>query len=61
MPVEADGADGSDLSPAARRLYAFAVERYAFTPAEATAALGARAGAAVTELSAAHLLQRAPG
>ncbi|MFF2195274.1 LuxR C-terminal-related transcriptional regulator [Streptomyces sp. NPDC058157] len=61
MPVDVDGADGSDLSPAARRLYAFAVERYAFTPAEATTALGARAGAAVKELAAAHLLQRAPG
>ncbi|MEU3315263.1 helix-turn-helix transcriptional regulator [Streptomyces sp. NPDC006687] len=61
MPVVADGAGGSDLSPAARRLYAFAVERHAFTPAEAIAALGARAAAAVTELAAAHLLQRAPG
>ncbi|MFG2710328.1 LuxR C-terminal-related transcriptional regulator [Streptomyces goshikiensis] len=49
-----------DLSPSARRLYAYAVERHAFHAAEATSALGARAGAAITELAAAHLLQRAP-
>ncbi|MET9603712.1 helix-turn-helix transcriptional regulator [Streptomyces sp. NPDC006512] len=76
MPADADGADGvhgvdgaeglhgghgGELSPAARRLYAYAVERHAFAAAEATAALGARAGAAITELAAAHLLQRAPG
>ncbi|GLV98826.1 helix-turn-helix transcriptional regulator [Streptomyces lavendulae] len=65
MPVDAEGADrterGGDLSPAARRLYAYAVERPVFTAAEATAALGVRAGAAITELAAGHLLQRAPG
>ncbi|MEU9030222.1 helix-turn-helix transcriptional regulator [Streptomyces sp. NPDC048383] len=52
---------GGELTPAARRLYAYAVERRAFTAAEAGAALGARAGAAITELAAAQLLQRAPG
>ncbi|MFJ9338184.1 LuxR C-terminal-related transcriptional regulator [Streptomyces sp. NPDC101733] len=60
-PTVAGGPPGSDLSPAAHRLYAYAVERHAFTAAEATTALGARAGAAVTELASAHLLQRAPG
>ncbi|WP_260618163.1 helix-turn-helix domain-containing protein [Streptomyces sp. WAC07149] len=55
-----DPEDPEDLSPTARRLYAYAVDRHAFTVAEATSALGARAGAAVTELAAAHLLQRAP-
>ncbi|MGW0395423.1 LuxR C-terminal-related transcriptional regulator [Streptomyces sp. NPDC003042] len=55
MPADAE------LSPAALRLYAYAVERHAFTAADATAALGARAAAAVTELAAAHLLQRTPG
>ncbi|MEU8459477.1 helix-turn-helix transcriptional regulator [Streptomyces sp. NPDC029003] len=59
--VEGERAYDGDLSPAARRLYAYAVERHAFTAAEATAALGVRAAAAVTELAAAHLLQRAPG
>ncbi|GAA3087584.1 hypothetical protein GCM10020254_35100 [Streptomyces goshikiensis] len=63
MSAEADGVAGTygELSPAARRLYAYAVERHAFHTAEATSALGARAGAAITELAAAHLLQRAPG
>lgn len=69
MPSDAaeDGGQGGervergDLSPAARRLYAYAVEREAFDTAEATGALGVRAAAAVTELAAAHLLQRAPG
>lgn len=54
-------APGDGLSPAARRLYAYAVERRAFAAEEAVAALGARAGTALTELAAAHLLQRAPG
>ncbi|MFD9167049.1 hypothetical protein ACFVZ8_34450, partial [Streptomyces sp. NPDC059558] len=54
MPAE-------ELSPAARRLYAYAVERHAFDACEATGALGVRAAAAITELAAAHLLQRAPG
>ncbi|WP_405678852.1 hypothetical protein OG239_26580 [Streptomyces sp. NBC_00868] len=57
--MSADRAD--DLSPAARRLYAYAVERNAFDAAEATEALGVRAAVAITELAAAHLLQRAPG
>ncbi|WP_260610969.1 helix-turn-helix transcriptional regulator [Streptomyces sp. WAC06614] len=48
------------MSPAARRLYAYAVERHAFGAAEATTVLGARAAAAITELAAAQLLQRAP-
>ncbi|MEU3773693.1 LuxR C-terminal-related transcriptional regulator [Streptomyces sp. NPDC032472] len=52
---------GGDLSPAARRLYAYAVERHSFAPDEATEALGVRAAAAITELAAAHLLQRTPG
>ncbi|MFF4454836.1 LuxR C-terminal-related transcriptional regulator [Streptomyces goshikiensis] len=62
MSAEADGVAETygDLSPSARRLYAYAVERHAFDAAEATSALGARAGAAITELAAAHLLQRAP-
>ncbi|WP_354379786.1 helix-turn-helix transcriptional regulator [Streptomyces sp. PvR034] len=57
MPADDETAD---LSPAARRLYAYAVERHAFGAAEATAALGARAAAAITELAAAQLLQPAP-
>lgn len=57
MPAD----QAEDLSPAARRLYAYAAERHAFDGAEATEALGVRAGAAITELAAAHLLQRAPG
>ncbi|MET9695876.1 helix-turn-helix transcriptional regulator [Streptomyces sp. NPDC006529] len=57
MPAD-DDADG--LSPAARRLYAYAVERHAFDAAEASAALGVRAAAAVTELVAARLLQPDP-
>ncbi|MFG2753181.1 helix-turn-helix transcriptional regulator [Streptomyces xanthophaeus] len=57
MPAD----EAEELSPAARRLYAYAVERHAFTTAEATGALGVRAAAAITELAAAHLLQRAPG
>ncbi|MGW7103498.1 LuxR C-terminal-related transcriptional regulator [Streptomyces sp. NPDC054838] len=63
MPAEdLDGSARNDgLSPAARLLYAYAVERRAFAAAEATVALGARAGTAITELAAAHLLQRAPG
>ncbi|KOU41294.1 hypothetical protein ADK55_28925 [Streptomyces sp. WM4235] len=59
MPAD-EVRDMGELSPAARRLYAFAVERHAFTPPEATAALGVRAAAAITELAAAHLLQRSP-
>ncbi len=62
MPAdEADQPRGGDLSRAARRLYAYAVERHSFAEAEATEALGARAAAAITELAAAHLLQRASG
>ncbi|MFD7838051.1 hypothetical protein ACFV5L_23125, partial [Streptomyces sp. NPDC059761] len=62
MPAdEADPPSGGDLSRAARRLYAYAVERHSFAEAEATGDLGARAAAAITELAAAHLLQRAPG
>ncbi|MHC6626616.1 helix-turn-helix transcriptional regulator [Streptomyces globosus] len=62
MPAEEPApAAGGELSPAARRLYAYAVERHSFAPAEATAAHGAGAAAAVAELAAAHLLQRAPG
>ncbi|MFF1559172.1 LuxR C-terminal-related transcriptional regulator [Streptomyces sp. NPDC058279] len=63
MPADDLGASARDdgLSPAARRLYAYAVDRRAFTAEEACAALGARAGTAITELAAAHLLQRAPG
>lgn len=62
MPAdEAEPPSGGDLSRAARRLYAYAVERHSFAEAEATGALGARAAAAITELAAAHLLQRAPG
>lgn len=57
MPADDEG-DG--LSPAARRLYAYAVERHSFAVAEATTALGVRAAAAVTELVAAQLLQPAP-
>ncbi|MFD9723312.1 LuxR C-terminal-related transcriptional regulator [Streptomyces sp. NPDC059072] len=62
----ATGEDGEpgppgELSPAARRLYAYAVERHSFDAAEATGALGVRAATAITELAAAHLLQRAPG
>ncbi|MFD3678331.1 LuxR C-terminal-related transcriptional regulator [Streptomyces sp. NPDC058613] len=60
MPADQAG-EPEELSPAARRLYAYAVERHAFGEAEATAALGVRAAAAITELAAAHLLQRAPG
>ncbi|MDX6762134.1 hypothetical protein SIN09_22610, partial [Streptomyces sp. F8] len=58
--ARAAGASG-ELTPAARRLYAYAVERHAFDAEEATRALGVRAAAAITELAAAHLLQRAPG
>ncbi|WP_405423331.1 LuxR C-terminal-related transcriptional regulator [Streptomyces erythrochromogenes] len=70
MPAEGNGAPGAaagaagasgELTPAARRLYAYAVERHAFDADEATRALGVRAAAAITELAAAHLLQRAPG
>ncbi|MFD8631685.1 LuxR C-terminal-related transcriptional regulator [Streptomyces sp. NPDC059533] len=62
----ATGEDGEagppgELSPAARRLYAYAVERHSFDAGEATGALGVRAATAITELAAAHLLQRAPG
>ncbi|MEU4730362.1 helix-turn-helix transcriptional regulator [Streptomyces sp. NPDC023588] len=53
-------AAAGELSAAARRLYAYAVERHAFDTAEATCALGACAAAAIAELTAAHLLQRAP-
>ncbi|MFJ3927259.1 LuxR C-terminal-related transcriptional regulator [Streptomyces sp. NPDC090022] len=52
--------DDHELSAAALRLYAYAAERHAFGTGEATAVLGARAAAAITELAAAHLLQRAP-
>ncbi|MFE4260111.1 LuxR C-terminal-related transcriptional regulator [Streptomyces sp. NPDC056883] len=41
----------------ARRLYAYAAERHAFSEAEAGEALGESVGAAVTELAAAHLIQ----
>ncbi|MEV7612362.1 helix-turn-helix transcriptional regulator [Streptomyces sp. NPDC089799] len=58
--VNGAGDGAADLSPAALRLYAYAVERHAFAACEATRALGARAAAAITELAAAHLLQRAP-
>ncbi|MFC9586090.1 LuxR C-terminal-related transcriptional regulator [Streptomyces yangpuensis] len=70
MPAEETGPHGAasgaagvsgELSPAARRLYAYAVERHAFHADEAARALGVRAAAAITELAAAHLLQRAPG
>ncbi|MFI8452431.1 helix-turn-helix transcriptional regulator [Streptomyces erythrochromogenes] len=70
MPAEGNGAPGAaagaagasgELTPAARRLYAYAVERHAFAADDATRALGVRAAAAITELAAAHLLQRAPG
>ncbi|WP_327737020.1 helix-turn-helix transcriptional regulator [Streptomyces nojiriensis] len=63
MPAEESGPPGAagELSPAARRLYAYAVERHAFDLCEATGALGVRAAAAITELAAAHLLQRVPG
>lgn len=69
MPAEereATGATGEagsvgELTPAARRLYAYAVERHACDTAEATEELGGCAAAAITELTAAHLLQRAPG
>ncbi|MFE6841532.1 LuxR C-terminal-related transcriptional regulator [Streptomyces sp. NPDC057686] len=62
MPAdEADQPHGGDLSRAARRLYAYAVERHSFAESEATEALGARAATAITELAAAHLLQRASG
>lgn len=63
MPADqaAPAGEPEELSPAARRLYAYAVERHAFGAAEATEALGVRAAAAITELAAAHLLQRAPG
>ncbi|MDJ0382927.1 helix-turn-helix domain-containing protein [Streptomyces sp. G-G2] len=57
MPAD-DDADA--LSPAARRLYAYAVERHAFGAAEATDALGVRAAAALTELAAAQLVQPVP-
>ncbi|MFF5446110.1 LuxR C-terminal-related transcriptional regulator [Streptomyces sp. NPDC012888] len=58
MGAEDLGNGAGELSPAARRLYAFAVERHSFAAPEATAVLGARAAAAITELAAAHLLQR---
>ncbi|MET9882243.1 helix-turn-helix transcriptional regulator [Streptomyces sp. NPDC006430] len=62
MPAdEAEPPTGGGLSRAAQRLYGYAVERQSFAEAEATEALGARAAAAITELAAAHLLQRAPG
>ncbi|MFG2996300.1 LuxR C-terminal-related transcriptional regulator [Streptomyces sp. NPDC048340] len=61
MPADASlPPEGDRLSPAARHLYVYAVERRSFTGAEATAALGAPAGAAIAELSSAHLLQRVP-
>ncbi|WP_407837589.1 LuxR C-terminal-related transcriptional regulator [Streptomyces sp. DSM 116496] len=41
----------------ARRLYAYAAERHAFSEAEAGEALGESVGAAVAELAAAHLIQ----
>ncbi|MFB6519564.1 LuxR C-terminal-related transcriptional regulator [Streptomyces sp. NPDC056401] len=41
----------------ARRLYAYAAERHAFSEAEAAEALGESVGAAVAELAAAHLIQ----
>ncbi|MCM1972469.1 MULTISPECIES: helix-turn-helix transcriptional regulator [unclassified Streptomyces] len=45
------------LSSVARRLYAYAAERHAFSEAEAAEALGDSVGAAVAELAAAHLIQ----
>lgn len=45
------------LSSVARRLYAYAAERHAFSQAEAAEALGESVGAAVAELAAAHLIQ----
>ncbi|WP_424212135.1 LuxR C-terminal-related transcriptional regulator [Streptomyces sp. BI20] len=67
MPLD-DGSGGTapaggrpgPLGPAASRLYAYAAQRDSFGLAEATAALGARAATALTELVGAHLLQRAP-
>lgn len=53
-------ADEAGLSPAARRLYGYAVERHAFRVAEASEALGISAFAAIAELAAAHLLQPLP-
>ncbi|MFD5143841.1 LuxR C-terminal-related transcriptional regulator [Streptomyces sp. NPDC058401] len=41
----------------ARRLYAYAAERHAFSEAEAGEVLGESAGAALAELEAAHLIQ----
>ncbi|MFJ7270202.1 LuxR C-terminal-related transcriptional regulator [Streptomyces sp. NPDC099050] len=41
----------------ARRLYAFAAERHAFSETEAAEALGESVGAALAELAAAHLIQ----
>ncbi|MGW5396156.1 LuxR C-terminal-related transcriptional regulator [Streptomyces sp. NPDC003952] len=45
------------LSSVARRLYAFAAERHAFSEAEAGEVLGESVGAALAELAAAHLIQ----
>ncbi|MER5762892.1 helix-turn-helix transcriptional regulator [Streptomyces sp. NPDC002082] len=45
------------LSSVARRLYAYAAERHAFSEAEAAEVLGDSVGAAVAELAAAHLIQ----
>ncbi|MGW1772878.1 LuxR C-terminal-related transcriptional regulator [Streptomyces sp. NPDC002104] len=45
------------LSPVARRLYAYAAERHAFSETEAGEELGESVGAALTELAAAHLIQ----
>ncbi|MFD9357611.1 LuxR C-terminal-related transcriptional regulator [Streptomyces sp. NPDC060031] len=61
MPADASSSPrGHRLSPAALELYAYAVERRSFAAAEATAALGAPADPAITELTSAHLLQRLP-
>ncbi|MFI8102458.1 LuxR C-terminal-related transcriptional regulator [Streptomyces sp. NPDC086023] len=49
------------LSPEARRLYAWAVDRHSFATQEAVCAFGADADGALAELTAGHLLQRAPG
>ncbi|WP_327304968.1 helix-turn-helix transcriptional regulator [Streptomyces sp. NBC_01298] len=45
------------LSSVARRLYAYAAERYAFSETEAAESLGEPVGAALAELAAAHLIQ----